>query len=58
MRALELDREAGARTEPYWTPSYKRVRSHITAMFCTECVKGSVAVEIRVAATIENGTQK
>ncbi|KKM87273.1 hypothetical protein LCGC14_1270560 [marine sediment metagenome] len=52
VRRLVLDREAGARTNAYWTGSYRSAHTSIEAIVCDDCLASKINVAIAVDATL------
>ena len=50
---LTLEREAGMRSEPYWTRNY-RARTMVTEVhMCTECFSSRVNLSVALAADLK-----
>lgn len=52
VRRLELDREKGVSSQPYWTPTYRTTVTSITSMVCDECLGSRINVAVAVDATM------
>jgi hypothetical protein len=52
VRRLELDRDKGVSSRPYWTPSYRTVVTSIASVVCDECLAGKINVAVVVDATM------
>lgn len=52
VRRLELDRDKGVSSRPYWTPSYRTVVTSIASVACDECLAGKINVAVVVDATM------
>lgn len=53
VRRLELDREAGVRTKPYWTPTFRGAHTGVEALVCDGCLQDHVHVELKIDASVE-----
>ena len=52
VQRLQLDRDAGVRSQPYWTASYRSAQTSITALVCDECLASKINVAVVVDATV------
>lgn len=53
IRDLHLERDSGTRSAPYWTPSWKSVRTHVTVRLCQKCTAENVKVRAAVTAEVD-----
>ena len=56
VQELELDREAGISSRPYWKAKY-RTGTRIESIMCQKCVRSNVQIQLTASATIENGDE-
>lgn len=54
---LRLQRDAGLRSEPYWTPHYSEGTS-ISALVCGTCLQASVKISVAVTANVDKAKEK
>lgn len=57
IRELELERDAGVKSQPYWMASYRRIVQSVSTTLCKECLGIRVNVTLDVAATVV-GTER
>lgn len=58
VRRLDLTREAGVHSVPYWTPSFRSQTVHVSALVCATCVKNHVRISLDVSASVEKAKVK
>lgn len=58
VRRLELQREAGVHSMPYWTAAYRGTVHHISAVLCSDCLARDVKVSASVSASMRNAEKK
>jgi hypothetical protein len=58
VRRLELQREAGIASQPYWTAAYRGTVHHISAVLCSDCLCRDVKVTASVSASMQNAEKK
>ncbi len=52
IRELELERDAGVKSQLYWMASYRRTIQSVSMTLCKECLGVRVNVTLDVAATV------
>ena len=57
IRELELERDGGMKSQPYWMPSYRRTVQSVATTLCKDCLAVRVNVTLDVAATVV-GTER
>ena len=53
VQRLELDRESGVRSRPYWSASFRGAHTNIEALVCDECLSSKINLTVAVDATVE-----
>jgi hypothetical protein len=55
VQELVLERDAGIRARPYWSPSYRTASTCIMTLMCTVCLRRHVTITVAASAAVEKG---
>jgi len=55
VHSLVVDRDAGVRSSPYWTTSYRTPKVKISMLLCDPCVSKNVNVTTAVQVEVAQG---
>jgi hypothetical protein len=56
-RPLKLERDAGVRSQPYWTGDYRNT-TMVSVLLCGNCFKTRVGIDFSVTASLEKVTKE